>query len=158
MCQFEVWTCSRQSVTISYHHQLPAGELPVSGCLSLSVGYEPHGPEHTHTHRVRAWTRCCSGFQLKLTMFLCHMLQILQQSMVHHGIHWAPSDVTHTHLHTGSSNLSSPLHLLTGAQLFLHGWTDLTSFKLQLTTTHVCLQSELHEKTTIKLLTAHVFL
>lgn len=70
----------------------------------------------------------------------------IQQSVVCCQLGSAVGDRGHTCQHTGGLYLCSPLHLLTGAQLFLHCGTDLASFKLQLTTTHVCLQSELDTK------------
>lgn len=91
----------------------PAVGLPVSGCPSQSAVYEPLEPENTHTHTRKGFRNTTSGI---------HPVQFDLHSRAY---------------------LSSSLHLLTGTQLLLHGWSDLTSLELQLTSTHVRLQREL---------------
>lgn len=46
--------------------RLPAGELPVSGCLSLSAEYETREPEERDTHTRLFPSRVCLVVQQRL--------------------------------------------------------------------------------------------
>ena len=60
--------------------RLPVGELPVSGCLSLSAEYETHEPEdgrtdththtHTHTHTMLTLKNISSNLNISAVMKL----------------------------------------------------------------------------------------